>query len=140
MDTTRKREKDDQRFTAKSARLAAELQKCVDDDIFRDDKLDFVASLCKQFEERSFLTSRQWMVGKKILKDADDYHKDKKVLETLRSRLEENMLPEGSENFVESILQWFDEKHFLTPRQREQVIHIAAKNSKEIKPPEAQGL
>lgn len=131
MQATRQRE---HRFTAKSARLYTKIKALQEKDIPKGKIKEYSDNIVKWFDDNAFLTGAQWRLCDVVIEFCHNYEEDKKLMDSLEAKLEEGSLPEKSERFVSSVLDWFDEKHFITENQREQAMGIDLGNPKDTTP------
>jgi hypothetical protein len=92
--------------------------------------LELLLNIRAQYEQRGFLTEAQRALVRKIEKDYEDYPIWYQTRERLVELYNSGALPIESHNFVESVVEQFDERHRWTPLQIEQIINIIERYDK----------
>lgn len=93
--------------------------------------LELLQSLRDQCEMRGFLTEAQRGLVRKIERDFEDYPLWLEARNRLTELYNDGRLNPASYAFVESVIAQFDERHFWTTLQREQIINLIQRNDPE---------
>jgi hypothetical protein len=117
-----------QRLDQKALRI---LNSLVDNDIPRGKTLEILLNIRERLETRGFLVEAERAFIKKVDKDFDDYPFNHELCTRLAKGLEDGRTPDQAENFLRSTIEQFNEKHWLSDLQREQMIRIAGALEKE---------
>lgn len=110
-----------QRLDQKALRLADAL---IDNDIARGKDLEILQSIKDQYAEKRFLTEKQRELIRKINRGYDDYDYHHTLCTRLVELMEEGKTANTAETFIRSVVEFFNEKHSVTPLQLEQMIRI----------------
>ena len=102
------------------------------DDIPRGYKKEKLESLLEFYIKEGYLTKGQWAFVSDLMKDYDDYEKNKKLMGELAAMFDAGQIPEKAQGFVSNMGNWFEETHMFTEAQLEQLIHIREKNRSDI--------
>ncbi len=112
----------------KALALADEM---IETDLVRGKLLTLLEDLKRFYAERGFLTEPQRKLIRKIKKDYEDFEYERELMQTLADYYNADKTDPNSGEFITSVIDFFNEQHRITKLQREQVIEIVDKISRQ---------
>jgi len=120
-DYSKKKDEKYQRLDKKAIALAVEL---IESGIPMGKKLEILTNVTDWYTEKGFLTEKQRVVIRHIKEDYADFEFEQALCARLTEAFNDGLTNSRSDEFVRSVVNFFNDNHRWTPLQREQIITI----------------